>query len=239
MIHAVLNHIAARSSHSGSAGARIPPPTPSNDTAPSASSTKSLGCGRSTTSGCRRAHRRGAIALVCHRLVTLPPRRGRARSRPAIRRHAAAVSSHSPACSCSSSASSAARRREVVHNSQVAVLVDVSQSMGLGEDENTTDTSATRIEAVVDALERQPAHRRAASNARRQRRSLRPRSRADRVVAEGVKSRESRVKGQTQAIRTPRYCCPRPSTLDPRPNRLAHRAAAARHANAARPGAGR
>jgi von Willebrand factor type A domain len=42
--------------------------------------------------------------------------------------------------------------REVVHNSQVAVLVDVSQSMGLGEHENATETGGTRIQAVVNAL---------------------------------------------------------------------------------------
>lgn len=42
--------------------------------------------------------------------------------------------------------------REIVHNSQVAVLVDVSQSMGLSENENATDSGATRIKSVVDAL---------------------------------------------------------------------------------------
>ena len=45
---------------------------------------------------------------------------------------------------------------EVVHNSQVAVLVDVSQSMGLGENENSSDTSATRIKTVVEALSKSP-----------------------------------------------------------------------------------
>lgn len=42
--------------------------------------------------------------------------------------------------------------REIVHNSQVAVLIDVSQSMGLGEGENASDTSSTRIQAVTKAL---------------------------------------------------------------------------------------
>ena len=46
--------------------------------------------------------------------------------------------------------------REVVHNSQVAVLVDVSQSMGLGENENATETGGTRIQAVVNALSNSP-----------------------------------------------------------------------------------
>lgn len=42
--------------------------------------------------------------------------------------------------------------REIVHNSQVAVLVDVSQSMGLSENENSADSGATRIKSVIDAL---------------------------------------------------------------------------------------
>jgi hypothetical protein len=46
--------------------------------------------------------------------------------------------------------------REIVHNSQVAVLVDVSQSMGLPESENTAGTGATRLKAVVDALSKSP-----------------------------------------------------------------------------------
>jgi hypothetical protein len=46
--------------------------------------------------------------------------------------------------------------REVVHNSQVAVLVDVSQSMGLGEHENSAETGGTRIQAVIDALANGP-----------------------------------------------------------------------------------
>ncbi len=46
--------------------------------------------------------------------------------------------------------------REVVHNSQVAVLVDVSQSMGLSENENAADTGASRIQYVVDALAKSP-----------------------------------------------------------------------------------
>jgi hypothetical protein len=42
---------------------------------------------------------------------------------------------------------------EVVHNSQVAVLVDVSQSMGLSEsDEPTAAGAKTRIDAVIAAL---------------------------------------------------------------------------------------
>jgi hypothetical protein len=46
--------------------------------------------------------------------------------------------------------------REVVNNSQVAVLVDVSQSMGLGESENATEAGGTRIQAVVNALSNSP-----------------------------------------------------------------------------------
>lgn len=46
--------------------------------------------------------------------------------------------------------------REVVHNSRVAVLVDVSQSMGLRENDNAADTGATRINAVVNALAKSP-----------------------------------------------------------------------------------
>jgi hypothetical protein len=46
--------------------------------------------------------------------------------------------------------------REVVHNSQVAVLVDVSQSMGLGEHENASETDGTRIQAVINALSTSP-----------------------------------------------------------------------------------
>ncbi len=46
--------------------------------------------------------------------------------------------------------------REVVHNSQVAVLVDVSQSMGLGENENAGETGNSRIKAVVEMLANSP-----------------------------------------------------------------------------------
>lgn len=46
--------------------------------------------------------------------------------------------------------------RDVVHNSQVAVLVDVSQSMGLGAEENSSDTSSSRIKAVTSALADSP-----------------------------------------------------------------------------------
>lgn len=42
--------------------------------------------------------------------------------------------------------------REVVHNSQVAVLVDVSQSMALGERDNGPDASRSRIQAIASAL---------------------------------------------------------------------------------------
>ncbi|MEX0614088.1 MAG: hypothetical protein WD229_18355, partial [Pirellulales bacterium] len=46
---------------------------------------------------------------------------------------------------------------EVVHNSQVAVLVDVSQSMGLSEsDQPTTAGAKTRTDAVVTALADSP-----------------------------------------------------------------------------------
>jgi hypothetical protein len=46
--------------------------------------------------------------------------------------------------------------REIVHNSQVAVLIDVSQSMGLGETENSADKADTRLNAVVNALSNSP-----------------------------------------------------------------------------------
>ena len=46
--------------------------------------------------------------------------------------------------------------REVVHNSQVAVLVDVSQSMALGETENASEASRSRIQTVVQALSGSP-----------------------------------------------------------------------------------
>src|SRR3954468_9542901 len=44
--------------------------------------------------------------------------------------------------------------REVVHNSQVAVLVDVSQSMGLSENESSTDPAASRVKRFVEALQK-------------------------------------------------------------------------------------
>ncbi|HVT29951.1 MAG TPA: hypothetical protein VHE81_18180 [Lacipirellulaceae bacterium] len=46
--------------------------------------------------------------------------------------------------------------REIVHNSQVAVLVDASQSMGLEETDNVADTGPTRMQAVVKALADSP-----------------------------------------------------------------------------------
>jgi hypothetical protein len=46
--------------------------------------------------------------------------------------------------------------REVVHNSQVAVLIDVSQSMGLSASEHAGDTGVTRMQSVVDALTKSP-----------------------------------------------------------------------------------
>ena len=46
--------------------------------------------------------------------------------------------------------------REVVHNSQVAVLVDVSQSMGLANTDATAESSVSRVKAVVDALANSP-----------------------------------------------------------------------------------
>ncbi len=45
---------------------------------------------------------------------------------------------------------------EVVHNSQVAVLVDVSQSMGLSASDESTAGAETRIDAVVAALSKSP-----------------------------------------------------------------------------------
>ena len=74
--------------------------------------------------------------------------------------------------------------REVVHNSQVAVLVDVSQSMGLGEHENATETGGTRIQAVVNALSNSPLVVRPPEIARRQRCPLRTRRRTGRLDAE-------------------------------------------------------
>ena len=65
--------------------------------------------------------------------------------------------------------------REVVHNSQVAVLVDVSQSMGLGEHENATETGGTRIQAVINALANSPLVSDLRQIARRERRPLRTR----------------------------------------------------------------
>jgi hypothetical protein len=46
--------------------------------------------------------------------------------------------------------------REIVHNSQVAVLVDISQSMGLSDNDNTPGAGATRLKAVVNALSKSP-----------------------------------------------------------------------------------
>ncbi len=47
--------------------------------------------------------------------------------------------------------------REVIHNSQVAVLVDVSQSMALSDDDPTqTANKRSRVEQVVDALDNMP-----------------------------------------------------------------------------------
>jgi hypothetical protein len=84
--------------------------------------------------------------------------------------------------------------RDVVHNSQVAVLVDVSQSMGLGEDENTTDTSATRINAVVSALEHSPliAELRQTHDVN----IARFDQEVDPIVSLPMEGRESRVEGQ-------------------------------------------
>ena len=46
--------------------------------------------------------------------------------------------------------------REVVHNSQVAVLVDVSQSMGLGERRSERRQSKSRLSEVISALAESP-----------------------------------------------------------------------------------
>jgi hypothetical protein len=108
-------------------------------------------------------------------------------------------------------------RRDIVHNSQVAVLVDVSQSMGLGENENSSDTSATRIKAVVSALERSPliADLRQTHdvNIARFDQGVEP------IVSLPKDSRESRVEGPGPGgMQTPNTgglaLDPRPSTLD-------------------------
>jgi hypothetical protein len=46
--------------------------------------------------------------------------------------------------------------REIVHNSQVAVLVDVSQSMGLSDRGNASAKASTRVAEVADALSSSP-----------------------------------------------------------------------------------
>ena len=64
--------------------------------------------------------------------------------------------------------------REVVHNSQVAVLVDVSQSMGLNEGDGGENAKpASRLDEVVATLAEVAACRRPATESRRQRRPVR------------------------------------------------------------------
>ena len=65
--------------------------------------------------------------------------------------------------------------REVVHNSQVAVLVDVSQSMGLANTDAKGESSVSPRQGGRRCINKQPHDRAAAENARRQRCSLRRR----------------------------------------------------------------
>ena len=99
---------------------------------------------------------------------------------------------------------------EVVHNSQVAVLVDVSQSMGLSDsDEPATAGAANAHRRSGRRAGRQPADRRTAADARRERGALR--SEVEPVVTL-PKSQESRVESQEPEVRSDPSC----STLDPR-----------------------
>ncbi len=105
---------------------------------------------------------------------------------------------------------------EVVHNSQVAVLIDVSQSMGLSQTNDSANSgAATRISAVVSALDRSPLvgdlRRTHDVNIARFDEDVEP-------VATLPKSQESRVKGQepeTQSDAKALALDSRPSTLDP------------------------
>ena len=129
--------------------------------------------------------------------------------------------------------------REVVHNSQVAVLVDVSQSMGLSEDDNADRTSAhahrssrqTRSTDSPLIAELRQTHD---VNIARFDQEVEP-------VVTLPKSQESRVEGQEPEASesSTSYSGSRPSTLDSRLHRLVRRAPAARHGNAAGAGAGR
>ena len=124
-----------------------------------------------------------------------------------------------PACSCFSSASSGAPTREVVHNSQVAVLVDVSQSMGLGESENASGHRRSRESRR--SSKRWPTARSLPICVRRTMSTspVRPGGRAgrDRCRREQmVESRGSRVESQKRASHP--ISLLRPSTLDPRPS---------------------
>ena len=153
----------------------------------------------------------GAIALVGDRLAILSPRRRRTRPRHALGRDAAAVSSLLAGLVVFFLGIERRTTREVVHNSQVAVLVDVSQSMGLSENENASETGDSRIKAVVDALGEQSADRRPAPNARCERRPLRSGSRTGRFIAE-----ESRAQNREPRAGTCTMALLRLSTLDPR-----------------------
>lgn len=109
--------------------------------------------------------------------------------------------------------------REVVHNSQVAVLVDVSQSMGLGENENSADSGATRIKSVIEALSDSPLiddlRRTHDVNVARFDREVEP------VVTlqKSVAGRESRVEGRGPDARMDKGNTEIPS-LDPHPSTL-------------------
>ncbi len=100
--------------------------------------------------------------------------------------------------------------REVVHNSQVALLVDVSQSMGLGESDNMAETGATRMQAVTRALADSPLisdlQQTHDVNIARFERDVEP-------VVSLPKSQESRVESQEPESKEPS-----PSALDSRPS---------------------
>ncbi|MCI0332582.1 MAG: VWA domain-containing protein [Planctomycetes bacterium] len=108
---------------------------------------------------------------------------------------------------------------EVVHNSQVAVLVDVSQSMGLSQ---TTDAvssgTASRIDAVVSALDGSPLvadlRRTHDVNIARFDEDVEPVA----TLPKSQESQESRVESrepEAQSDANPPALDSRPSTLDP------------------------
>jgi len=103
---------------------------------------------------------------------------------------------------------------EVVHNSQVAVLVDVSQSMGLSEsDQPTTVGDGTRIGAVVSALADSPLladlRKTHDVNIVRFDEEVEPVAMLGKVQESSVEGQEPEAETDNQALG------PRPSALDP------------------------